>query len=65
MSFSVTENASSVTDVRSLLSSLGYDAGSQHGYSELVIDTFDQWSNPSGAGLYGSATVPCRAGVVW
>lgn len=65
MSFSVTENVSSVTDVMSLLSSLGYDDGSRVEYSELVIDRFDQWSNPTGTSLYGTVTGPCAAGVVW
>jgi hypothetical protein len=64
MSFSVTENASSVTDVKRLLSSLGFDASSRLAYSELLIDEFDQWSNPSGNSLYGTLTGCTRMGVV-
>lgn len=56
MSFSVTKNASAVADVMSLLSSLGFDAGSQDGHSELVIDRFDQWTNSTNNVIYASPT---------
>jgi hypothetical protein len=49
MSISVTENASSVTDVMALLSNLGFDTGTSDSVCEVVIDRFDHWTNRSDA----------------
>jgi hypothetical protein len=49
MSISVTENASCVTDVMALLSSLGYDTASSDTASAIVIDRFDHWRNRTDA----------------
>ena len=51
MSISVTENASCVTDVMALLSGLGYDSRRSDTGLTLVIDKYDQWSNPTGGHL--------------
>lgn len=51
MSVSVTENASCVTDVMALLSGLGYDSGRRDTGLTLVIDKYDQWTNPANAAL--------------
>lgn len=51
MSISVTENASCVTDVMALLSNLGYDSRRRDTGLTLVIDKYDQWSNPAGGYL--------------
>ena len=60
MSISVTENASSVTDVMALLSGLGYDSRRRDTGMTLVIDKYDQWANPAGGSL-GGTTAPCRS----
>jgi hypothetical protein len=51
MFISVTDNASAVTLVTSLLSSLGFDTRSHDARLELVIDSFDHWSNPANGHL--------------
>jgi hypothetical protein len=58
MSFSVTENASAVTDVLSLLSSSGFDPGVNETPPDLVIDQFDQWRTSTRGSVRG--TIPCR-----
>ena len=63
MSISVTENVSSVTDVVTMLSNMGYDSRRRDTGLTLVIDKFDQWSNPTNAALNGS-TVPTRFDLV-
>ena len=55
MSFSVTENVSSVTDVMALLSSLGFEGSPGGTRLELVIDSYDHWSNPANALLAPSS----------
>jgi len=62
MSISVTENASSVTDVMALLSGLGYDSRRRDTGMTLVIDKYDQWVNPANAALSGSC-IPSRSDV--
>lgn len=57
MSISVTENASSVTDVMALLSNLGYDSRRRDTGLTLVIDKYDQWVNPTNGYLNTSCTV--------
>ena len=56
---SVTENASSVTDVVTLLSGLGYDSKRRDAGMKLAIDKFDQWANPSGSNVRGCDSIPC------
>ena len=59
MSISVTENASSVTDVMALLSGLGYDSRRRDSGMSLVIDKYDQWANPAD-GMLNTSTLPSR-----
>ena len=58
MSISVTENVSSVTDVMTLLSNLGYDSRRRDTGLTLVIDKYDSWANPSNGALPNS--FPCN-----
>jgi hypothetical protein len=55
MSFSVTKNASAATDVKVLLSSLGFEPSSES--LELVIDEFEQWRNTTRGVAYVPACV--------
>jgi hypothetical protein len=56
MFVSVTENASSVTDVMALLSNAGYDSRHRDRGLTLVIDKFDSWTNPANGSL-GTSTI--------
>ncbi len=53
MSFSVTKNVSVVTDMLSLLSSVGFEPGGE-AHLELVIDQFEQWCDATRGSVYAT-----------
>lgn len=58
MSHSVIEMTRSVTDVVTVLAGIGFDTGRLASQSELVIDKFDQWTNPQNTLLLCTCTSP-------